>query len=475
MTKEIRADLCVIGGGSGGLSVAAGAAQMGARVVLFERHKMGGDCLNYGCVPSKAILAAGKAAHHMRHAGKFGITPIADPAVDFKAVHDHIHGVIGGIAPHDSVERFSGLGVNVITEGGSFDGPNIVISDSTRVVARRIVVSVGSSPFVPPIPGIQDTPHVTNETVFDQTVRPDHLLVIGGGPIGCELAQAHRMLGCKVTLIEMFSIMPNDDPEAVEVVRARLAGDGIELIEGAKVTAVGKEGDGVFVAYEKDGQQLKAPGTHLLVAAGRRPNLGGLNLEKAGIKYSPKGIEVDAGLVTSNRKVFAIGDCAGSYQFTHVAGYHSGIVIRKALFRLPAKVNYKAVPWVTYTEPELAHVGMREDQAREGGVLVTVLRFPYAENDRAQAERETDGFVKVITGKKGSILGATIVGSRAGELIQIWCLAISAGLKIGSMAGYIAPYPTLGELNKRVAGSYYTPKLFSETTRRVVRFLRMLG
>jgi len=470
MTNEITADICVIGGGSGGLSVAAGVSQMGADVVLLESGKMGGDCLNYGCVPSKAMIAAAHAAHAVRSAGRFGIGA-DEPSVDFGKVHDHVHGVIGAIAPHDSVERFEGMGVRVIQERGRFVGPNKVQAGDTVITAKRIVISTGSRAGVPPIPGLEDVPFLTNETVFDKKAAPDHLIVIGGGPIGSELAQAHRRLGCKVTILEMFSVLGKDDHELTEVIKNRMKSEGIVMREGIKITKVEPSDNGIAVIIEDDGREERIEGSDLLVSAGRVPNLEGLDLESAGIEYDKRGVTVDARLRTTNRKVFAIGDVAGGFQFTHVAGYHAGIVIRNALFRWPAKVDYSALPWVTYTDPELAHVGMTEAQAREKHGDIRVLRHAFAENDRAQAERETDGLAKIITTAKGVIVGASIVGPHAGELLQSWILPIQKKMKIGAVAGLIIPYPTLGEVNKRAAGSYYTPKLFSERTKKIVRFL----
>ncbi len=474
----IKADICVIGAGSGGLAVAAGAAQMGARTVLFEKGKMGGDCLNYGCVPSKALLAAGNAAAGFGRARHFGVNG-ANPQVTFPQVHDHVQGVIGTIAPHDSVERYEGFGVTVLTQPARFSGPSeVVAEDGTRVTSRRFVVATGSSPGVPPIPGLDTVPFMTNETVFDQTELPRHLIIIGGGPIGIEMAQAHRRLGAQVTVLEMFSALAHDDPDLAEVVKDRLREEGVVLREGIaidRIEALGN-GDGIAVVLKTDEEEERVEGTHLLVAAGRRPNLSGLDLEAAGIEYTPKGITVDARLRSSNKRVFAVGDIAGGYQFTHIAGYHAGIVIRNALFRLPAKVDYRAVPWVTYTDPELANVGLTEKAAREKhGDTIRVVTTPFSENDRAQAERETVGMVKVVTDKKGRILGAGLVGYHAGELLQPWVLAISQGLKISAMASIIAPYPTMGEVNKRVAGAYYTPALFSNRTRRLVRLLGLFG
>ena len=474
-TETIKTDICVIGGGSGGLSVAAGAQQMGAEVVLIERGEMGGDCLNRGCVPSKAMLAAGHAAQAMRESGRFGVNGQYEPPVDFQKVHDHIHGVIGTIAPHDSVERFEGLGVQVIQASARFIGPDEVEADGKRIKARRFVIATGSSPAAPPVPGLADVPYMTNDSVFDQTSAPEHLIVIGGGPIGAEMAQAHRRLGARVTVLEAFGFMGKDDPEAVEVVRARFEGEGIELREGVKIARVERSGNGVAALLESEDSEERIEGSHLLVAAGRKPNVDGLDLERAGVAYTPKGIQVDARLRTSNKKIFAIGDVAGGLQFTHMAGYHAGIVIRNALFRLPAKVKTDAVPWVTFTDPELAQVGLTEAQARERhGEAVKAVSWSFEENDRAQAERETEGFIKVVTGKRGRVLGATIVGASAGELILPWVLAVDRGLKIGAMASIIAPYPTRSEVSKRAAGQFFTPSLFSERTRKVVRFLQRL-
>jgi pyruvate/2-oxoglutarate dehydrogenase complex dihydrolipoamide dehydrogenase (E3) component len=471
---SMKTDLCVIGAGSGGLAVAAGAVQMGAAVVLIEKGRMGGDCLNYGCVPSKSLIAAGNAAHAIRNAGRFGVDG-HEPKIDFLGVHDHVKGVIAAIAPHDSQERFEGLGVRVIRAPARFVGVQEIEADGQRIHARRIVVATGSSPAVPPILGLAEVPHLTNETVFDLTERPEHLIVIGGGPIGCELAQAHRRLGAAVTILELFSILPRDDPAAVGVVRDQLRADGIDLREQVEVKAVIRDGNGIALTIEQGGAEQRIDGSHVLVAAGRRANVEGLDLEAAGIEYGPKGIKVDARLRTSNRRAYAIGDVAGGLQFTHMAAHHASVVIKNALFKLPAKVDDRAVPWVTYTEPELAQVGLTEDMAKEQGVAVQAVRWSYAENDRAQAERATAGFAKVLVDRRGRIHGATIVGERAGELIQPWVLAMSAGIKIGAMAQLIAPYPTLGEVSKRAAGSYYTPKLFSERTRKLVRFLMRFG
>lgn len=468
---EIRTDICVIGAGSGGLSVAAGAAQMGASTVLIERGAMGGDCLNYGCVPSKSMIAAGRAADTIRHAGRFGVNG-HEPRIDFGRVHDHIHGVIAAIAPNDSVERFEGLGVKVIRADARFTAPDTVEAGGTTIKARRFVLATGSRASHPPIPGLDDVPFLTNETIFERKAAPEHLIVIGGGPIGVEMAQAHRRLGAEVTVLQKGSILPKDNPDLVAVVRDRLTAEGVDLREDADIARVERHGNGI-AAVLADGTRIE--GSDLLVAAGRQANVDGLGLEAAGIEFSPKGVTTDARLRTTNRRVFAVGDVAGGPQFTHIAGYHAGIVIRNILFRLPAKVDYSALPWVTYTDPELAHVGLTESQARESHKDIRVLTWNFEENDRAQAEREIEGRVKVLTLPNGRILGASIVGPHAGELIQVWCLAISQKLKIGAIASMIAPYPTLGEAGKRAAGAFYTPKLFSGRTRGLVRFLSWFG
>lgn len=484
MSNILEADLCIIGAGSGGLTVAAGAARMGARVVLIEKGRMGGDCLNYGCVPSKSLIAAAEAADRVRHAERFGVNG-HEPAVDFPAVRDHIHSVIAAIAPHDSVERFQGLGVTVIQAAARFTGAREVTAGDTRVQARRFVIATGSAPAVPPIAGLETVPYLTNETVFELAERPAHLIVIGGGPIGCELAQAERRLGARVSLVEMDRVLARDDPEITAVARNRLVEDGVEIHEGVAVTGVAADGNGIAVSLrrrdEGAGAETRLSGSHLLIATGRQANVAELGLEAAGIAATGKGIRVDRRLRSSNKRVFAVGDVAlveglGAFQFTHLAGYHAGIVLRNALFRLPARVDYKALPRVTFTDPEIAHVGLTEAEARERhGGKVRVLAGSFSENDRARAERASDGLVKAVVGARGRILGASIVGRHGGELLQPWVLAIDQGLKIGALARMIAPYPTLGEVNKQVAGSYYTPSLFSARTAKIVRFLQRFG
>ena len=465
-------DLCIIGGGSGGLSVAAGAVQMGASVVLVEAAKMGGDCLNYGCVPSKALLAAAKIAHGRGEGAAFGIAPTT-ASVDFAAVHAHVHGVIAGIAPHDSVERFEGLGVRVIQAFARFTAPDTVEAGGHTIRARRFVIATGSRAVVPPITGLDGVPFLTNETIFDLTEAPPHLLVLGGGPIGMEMAQAHRRLGSAVTVIEGSRVLGRDDPEAAAIVRDRLLAEGVTIREDAKVVAV-SGGEGVSLTLE-GGETVS--GSHLLVAVGRKANLDGLGLEAAGVRTTPTGVEIDKGLRSvSNRRVYAVGDAAGGMQFTHLAGYHAGLVIRSALFRLPVAARTDHIPRTTYTDPELAQIGLTEAEARVIYPGVSVARADYADNDRARATRHTVGFAKVMVGRGGRILGVTIVGPQAGELIGVWSLAMASGLKIGAVAGMVAPYPTLGEISKRAGGAHFAPRLFgSPWVKRAVRLLARLG
>ncbi|MCW9044487.1 MAG: FAD-dependent oxidoreductase [Pseudopelagicola sp.] len=467
--QQIKTDILVIGAGSGGLSVASGAAQMGADVVLLEGHKMGGDCLNYGCVPSKALLASGKAAYAQAHAGALGVAD-AMPKIDYGAAKAHVADVIAQIEPHDSVERFEGLGVRVISEYGRFVGPREVEAGAYRITARRIVVATGSSPFVPPISGLEDVPYLTNETLFELKECPEHLLIIGGGPIGMEMAQAHLRLGSRVTVIEGDKALGRDDPEMAEFVLEQLRDEGLVIAEGAVAQEISGAAGAIRVEA-KDGRVFE--GSHLLVAVGRKANIERLALEAAGIETTKTGIKVDSSLKTTNGRVYAIGDVAGGKQFTHVAGYHAGIVIRSALFGLPAKAREDHLPHATYTDPELAQVGLSEAEARAThGARVEVVRFDLGGNDRLVTERKARGLIKVMV-VKGRPVGVSIAGPQAGEHIALWSLAIANRLKMGQVAAMVAPYPTVAEIGKRAAGAYFSPKLFDNPrVKRVVRLVQ---
>ncbi len=468
--KTLKADIAVIGAGSGGLSIAAGAAQLGLKVVLFEKGEMGGDCLNYGCVPSKALIAAAAAAHEARQASDLGIDAGA-VSVDFTRVMAHVHGAIAAIAPHDSQERFEGLGVTVIREAARFLDPRTLASDSVQVRARKIVIATGSHAAVPPIPGLEATPYLTNEQVFGLTERPARLIVLGGGPIGVELGQAFRRLGSEVVIIEAERMLGREDPEAAAVVLDQLRAEGVELMTGRRAVRV--EAGPTVIVQGEEGQETAITGSHLLVAVGRKAAIDDLNLEAGGVRRDRNGVVTDKSLRTSNRRVNAVGDAAGRGQFTHLAGAHAGLVVRRAIFGLPVNVESLVTPRVTYADPELAAVGLSEAEARAAhGDDVRVETFAFVGNDRAIAEGDTRGLGKLVTSKKGKVLGVTLVGRHAGDHIGLWALVLSAGLKLSQITGMIAPYPTRGEISKRLAGQWYTPALFSDRTRTVVSILK---
>lgn len=474
MTKtHYNVDLCIIGAGSGGLSIAAGAAQLGRSVVLYEAEEMGGDCLNYGCVPSKALIAAGKHAHALTTGPDFGVKK-AKPKVNFDKVKAHIQGVIDHIAPVDSQERFEGLGCIVIRERARFKDARMIESDTSEVRAKRIVIATGSRASAPPIPGLDVTPYLTNETIFSVETLPEKLLIIGAGPIGLELGQAFVRLGSQVEIIDIVPPLGRNEPEHADILVQALKDEGIVFHTPAETKLIRKTDGGVAIDLE-DGTILD--GTHLLVAAGRRPVMDGLELEKANIKYSKQGIDTDDRLRTSNPRVFAVGDVSGRGGLTHAAGYHAGIIIKAFYFlppilnRLFGKATTDRMPAAVYTEPELANIGMSETEARDKGHDVKILRWDFEENDRAIAERSDQGGVKIIATKKGKILGASIVGASAGELIQIISLAMTNNVKISGLAQFISPYPTRSEAVKRAAGSFYTEAIFGNKAKAFAELL----
>jgi pyruvate/2-oxoglutarate dehydrogenase complex dihydrolipoamide dehydrogenase (E3) component len=473
--EELRPDICVIGAGSGGLTVAAAAAAFGVPVVLIEKGPMGGDCLNFGCVPSKALIAAARHAHAVRQAADFGVA--AEAKVDFGRVNRHVRSVIDAIAPNDSVERFTALGVRVVKAEARFVDATTLEAGNVRVRARRFVLATGSRPVVPPIPGLDTVDYLTNETLFERTTRPRHLIVLGGGPIGMEMAQAHRRLGAAVTVVEAERALGREDPELAAMVVERLRAEGVTILEGTKVTGVEKRGKaGLTVHCETHGVASSLAGSDLLLAVGRAPNVEGLGLDAAGIACERNGIRVGANLRTTNRRVYAIGDAvAGGLQFTHVANYHAGLVVQQILFRIPAREDRDRVPRVTFTDPELAHVGLSEAEARKRHRRIRVLRWPLAENDRAQAERCLEGEIKLVADRRGRILGAGIVGHGAGEMINFWSLALAGRMRLSDVRGYIAPYPTMSEIGKRAAISYYAPMARRPLVRRIIAFLRRFG
>jgi len=447
---KFDADLVIIGAGSAGLSFAAGAVQMGAGVVLIEGGKMGGDCLNTGCVPSKALIEAARRAKGAASAKNLGVS-CHDVTVDYASVMHHVRETIAAIEPHDSQERFEGLGVRVIRGYAEFASKNSIRVGNETVTARRIVVATGATPIAPPINGLDTVAYFTNETFFENRNRPDHLIIIGGGPIGVEMAHAHAQLGIKTTLIESFEILPREIAKTREIVRTKLLQDGVTVFENCDVRSI-KENGAIKSITLGDGQMVK--GSHILVATGRRANVQGLNLSAAGIETTDVGIKVDDSLRTTNRAVYAIGDVIGQEQFTHFAGYHASLVVRSALFGLPAKVRKNHIPRVTYCDPEVASVGDISD-----GTGIETYRVTYDGLDRAIAGARTDGFAQIWV-KNGRVRGATIVGAQAGELIHFWSLVIAQNLKLSKASSVITPYPTLSDINKKLIGAYFTPRLF---------------
>ncbi|MEO8133886.1 MAG: FAD-dependent oxidoreductase [Betaproteobacteria bacterium] len=445
-------DIVVIGGGAGGLVVAAGGVALGAKVALVEKHKMGGDCLNYGCVPSKTLLKSAKVAHLMRTAGDYNI-PSHTPAPDIAHVMERVAAVIKGIEPNDSPERFRRLGVDVTFGDGKFVAADCFEVGGRKLTAKTFVIATGSRPSVPPIPGVDSVPFLTNETVFDLREQVPSLIVIGCGPIGCEMSQAFARLGTKVTVVDMGAqIMPREDADVARVAQTQMEKEGIEFVFEASIVKIeGGKHDIRMLMRNKAGVERLVQATHLLVAAGRRNNVEGLGLDAAGIAIDKGRIVVDATLRTTNPRIYLCGDVAGGPQFTHVAGHHAGILLRHAIFRMRWTKPSTHIPWCTYTDPEVARIGLSETEAKQSGIDHRVYKFGFDEIDRARAEGETEGFAKVVTSEKGKIFGAAIVGPHAGEVIAEYVLAVNKGMNLKELAGIVHIYPTFAEINKRVA------------------------
>ena len=472
--QEIRPDICVIGAGTGGLAAAAAAAAFGVSVVLIEKAKMGGVGLNSGALPANALIAAAERAQALRNGARFGVKP-GRGDVDIAAVRAHVHGVVAAAAPAASRARCNGLGVRVIDGEGRFTDRGTVAVDGFAVKARRFVIATGSAPVRPAISGLAEVPYLTTETVFELMEYPRHLIVIGAGSTGLELAQAFRRLGSAVTVLEQGTALGDDDPECAAIVLDALARDGVVLRSGVTVSAVRRVLARIEVDFTgADGKETIA-GSHLLLAVGRRPNLENLNLDAAGIRYRPDGIVVDRGLRTTNKQVYAIGDVLAGPKLGHLAHHQAGLVIRHALFRIPVRSDRHAVPRVTYTDPQLAQVGALEAAARAKAGALRILRAPYFENDRAQASGVTNGHIKIVAGRRGNILGVTIVGAAAAESIAAWTLAITQKLNIEAMAGLIVPYPSYAEVGKRAAMTYFRRGLTSPLVRRIIGWLRRFG
>jgi pyruvate/2-oxoglutarate dehydrogenase complex dihydrolipoamide dehydrogenase (E3) component len=466
--KNLKADIAIIGAGAAGLVTAAGAASLGRKVVLFEAGEMGGDCLNYGCVPSKAILTAAHKAHGVREAARWGVEAELK-RVDFARVRETIAEAIAAIEPNDSQERFEGLGVTVVRERARFAGPRTLESDTVSVTAKRILIASGTRARIPGIEGLKDLPYLTNETIWSLETLPEHLIILGAGPIGTELGQAFVRLGSRVTVIEAGTPLSRFEPEHAALALEALKEDGVTLVTGqAAVSASG--GPGAITLTLADGQTVS--GSHLLVAAGRQPVLDGLNLEAAGVDTDERGLIVDDRLRTSNKRVLAAGDIAGKGGLTHLAGWHGSVIIRNLYFGLPTAQSSQPIPQAVYTDPPLAGVGLTEAEARAGhGDAVKVSSWPFSENDRAIAESDTRGGVKLIIGKGAKLLGAHAAGARADDLIQIAGAVMARGGTVRDLTSAVAPYPTRGEVFKRAASKYYEPTVFGPFARALARIL----
>ncbi|WP_455235319.1 dihydrolipoyl dehydrogenase family protein [Thiogranum longum] len=466
-----RRDLVIIGGGAGGLVVASVASQLGLKVTLIEKNdKLGGDCLHSGCVPSKTLIHTARVAWLMRRGREFGLDAFA-PAIDLAKVNEHVRSVIERIQQHDDPERFRAYGCEVIFGHAEFiDSHSIQVGDR-RIAGRRFVIATGSGPFIPPIDGLEDAGFITNETLFSLRQLPGRLVVLGGGPVGLEMAQAFSRLGSHVTIVERLPhLLPHEDPELAESLRELLQAEGIIIHTGTSAEKVSAEDGRRTVACSGD---LQLEADQILVAVGRRPTVDGMGLDAAGVEHDSRGIKVDERMRTSRKHIFACGDVCGPFPFTHMAEYQAGIVISNAVFRFPKKTDYSVVPWVTYCDPELGRVGLTEQQAIDAGMQPTVLRFPFKDIDRALAEVEPYGLVKMVT-HKGKILGASILGPHAGELLHEIVLAMKTGAGIGDISSTIHAYPTLAQIHRRTVNTYYGKKLFSRRTRALVRWINRL-
>jgi pyruvate/2-oxoglutarate dehydrogenase complex dihydrolipoamide dehydrogenase (E3) component len=469
-------DLIVIGGGAAGLTVTAGAARLGVRVLLVEREdRLGGDCLHFGCVPSKTLIATAKARHIMGRAGEFGLPAVDLPPVNFAAVRRRIEQVIAGIERHDSPERFRSLGAAVRFGAPRFVEDHVIECDGKRLSADRFVVATGSRAAVPDIPGLAAAGYLTNRELFSLDRLPPRLVILGGGPMAVEMGQAFARLGSRVTLVQRSGqILSREDPDMAAVVAARLAAEGVELRLSATVLSVAAPdvvGGPKYVTVSDRGGEARLAADEILVAMGRVANVEDLGLDAAGIVHTKKGLVLDARLRTTAPHVFGAGDVTGEHQFTHAAGYEGGVVVAGAVFRLPKKAAYTRLPRCVYTDPELAVVGLTEARAKEAGLAYSVVLEPFSGNDRARAEGETEGAVKLVLGRRGKLLGAQIVGSGAGELVAEWVAAMAGKLGTGVVAGAVHPYPTLAETNKRAAGRLLEGKLFSPLVKRVLAML----
>ena len=466
-------DVGIIGGGAAGLTVASGAAQLGAKTLLIEKDQaLGGDCLHYGCVPSKTLIRSAHVYHEMKHADRYGLPTVALPAVDFSRIAKRIQDVIAVIQKHDSEERFCKLGAKVEFGNAFFKNEHTVDLNGRSISAKTWVIATGSSAAVPPIPGLKEIDPITNREIFSLEQLPTSMIVLGAGPIGIEMAQAFNRLGTSVTVVDMASqILGKEDADMAEAVQAVMESEGVKFYLDAAVENAATEGEKKIVNVKlNDGNRTTLTGDAVLVAMGRAVNVKDLVLDAAGVAFQRTGITVDARLRTSQKHIFAAGDVSGSFQFTHAAGYEGGIVVSNAVFHLPRKVDYTWLPWCTYTDPELASIGMNERMAKSAGLDYAVWTEAFSDNDRGLAEGQVEGRTKLILDRKEKPLGVQILGPRAGDLIAEWVAALNGGVKLSTLASAIHPYPTLGEISKRVTGSVFSPKIFSERVQKGLKF-----
>lgn len=465
-------DIGILGAGSAGLTAASGAAKFGAKTLLIEKEKMGGDCLHYGCVPSKTLIQTAKVRSLMRNAEFWGLPKADLPPVEFRAVRSRIQSVIDTIQKHDSPERFCSLGVRVEFGEPEFMDEHTVRIGGASFSARSWLIATGSSPAIPPIPGLADTPCLTNRELFYLDELPASLIILGGGPIAIEMAQAFARLGTKVSVIQRSSqILTREDKDMADVVQAALAADGVTFHLNATVSGIHREGRRCSaVIHKTDFTSAELSADAVLVALGRKSNLDGLGLDRVGVRLTHGGLALDNRLRTTQPHIYGAGDVTGEFQFTHAAGYEGGVAVTNAILRLPRKVNYSLMPWCTYTDPELASIGMNELRAREAGVEYSVWRESFAANDRALAEGATEGVVKLLLDKGGKPLGMQIAGPHAGELLAPWIGIMNGGGKLTTLAGAVQPYPTLSEINRKVAGNVYAEKIFSDRVKSALKF-----
>ena len=466
-------DIGIIGGGAAGLTVASGAAQLGAKTLLVEKEKeLGGDCLHFGCVPSKTLIRTAQAYHTIKNSQAFGLPSVEIPPVDFTKVKERIQSVIATIQKHDSEERFCSLGAKVQFGEPSFVDEHAVRLNGEIVSAKTWVIATGSSPDSPPIEGLDKTPYITNKEIFSLDRLPESMIILGAGPIATEMAQAFCRLGTKVSVVQRSGqILTKEDKDMADELMQVLAAEGVTFHLNTSVLGVRDLGGQKEVSVkDKEGKTTNLTAERILVAMGRDPNIRGLNLEGIGVEFDRKGVKVDERMRTSQKHVYAAGDVTGKFQFTHAAGYEGGIVVSNAIFHLPRKANYTFLPWCTYTDPELASIGMNEKAAKEAGIEYSVFTEPFKANDRSLAEGERVGNIKMLLDKSQKPIGVQILGPQAGELLSEWVAVLNGRVKLSTLASAIHPYPTLGEINKRVAGDYLSPKIFSDRVRKGLKF-----